>query len=170
LNHISLNDDEMGLFIGPNEPHAYIKGDILECMACSDNVVRAGLTNKLMDTKTLCSMLTYNAGQPSTLKGIKSKKKAKGVDITNFSPPVSEFMIDKLVVSGMFTLIMEPTSGPSILLCVSGSGKGSLGHTLSHDITPGSAFYVLPNTKVYLSTEGDADKDLVVYRVLGGFE
>ena len=30
-------------------------------MACSDNVVRAGLTPKFKDKKTLCDMLTYNA-------------------------------------------------------------------------------------------------------------
>ena len=36
-----------------------LPGDIVEVMACSDNVVRAGLTPKLRDVKTLCSMLTY---------------------------------------------------------------------------------------------------------------
>jgi mannose-6-phosphate isomerase len=30
-----------------------------QCMACSDNVVRAGLTPKLKDVDTLCSMLTF---------------------------------------------------------------------------------------------------------------
>lgn len=29
------------MFLGPNLPHAYIAGDCIECMACSDNVVRA---------------------------------------------------------------------------------------------------------------------------------
>ena len=42
-----------------NEPHAYLAGDILECMACSDNVVRVGLTPKYKDTATLLNMLTY---------------------------------------------------------------------------------------------------------------
>lgn len=34
-------------------------GDILECMACSDNVVRVGLTPKFRDVNTLVNMLTY---------------------------------------------------------------------------------------------------------------
>lgn len=34
--------------------------DVIECMACSDNVVRAGLTQKHRDKDTLCEMLTYN--------------------------------------------------------------------------------------------------------------
>ena len=36
--------------------------DCLECMACSDNVVRAGLTPKFKDIDTLCSMLDYAPG------------------------------------------------------------------------------------------------------------
>lgn len=45
--------------LGANEPHAYLSGEIIECMAASDNVVRAGFTSKYRDTQTLCSMLTY---------------------------------------------------------------------------------------------------------------
>ena len=48
------------VFLGANEPHAYLAGDCTEIMACSDNVVRAGLTPKLRDTDTLVSMLTYS--------------------------------------------------------------------------------------------------------------
>lgn len=33
-------------------------------MACSDNVVRAGLTPKFIDVDTLCSMLIYNGAPP----------------------------------------------------------------------------------------------------------
>ena len=36
-----------------NEPHAYVAGEIIECMACSDNVVRAGLTPKFKDVPNL---------------------------------------------------------------------------------------------------------------------
>lgn len=58
LNHVKLNPGE-ALFLGANEPHAYLSGECIECMATSDNVVRAGLTPKYIDVPTLCSMLTY---------------------------------------------------------------------------------------------------------------
>lgn len=45
--------------MGPNGPHAYISGDILECMALSDNTVRAGLSPKHKDVDTLLHMLIY---------------------------------------------------------------------------------------------------------------
>jgi mannose-6-phosphate isomerase len=47
-----LNKGE-AIMINPNEPHAYIKGDLIECMVNSNNVVRGGLTPKFKDTETL---------------------------------------------------------------------------------------------------------------------
>lgn len=58
LNYLTLNPGE-SFFMGPNEPHAYLSGDCVECMALSDNVVRAGLTPKFKDVDTLCEMLHY---------------------------------------------------------------------------------------------------------------
>ena len=45
--------------ISPDEPHAYISGDLIEAMVSSDNVVRGGLTPKFKDTQTLMDMLIY---------------------------------------------------------------------------------------------------------------
>ena len=58
FNYVKLSPGE-ALYIGANEPHAYLSGECIECMATSDNVVRAGLTPKYKDIQTLCSMLTY---------------------------------------------------------------------------------------------------------------
>lgn len=58
FNYVRLKPGE-ALYLGANVPHAYIFGECIECMATSDNVVRAGLTPKYRDVKTLCSMLTY---------------------------------------------------------------------------------------------------------------
>jgi mannose-6-phosphate isomerase class I len=58
FNYVKLSPGE-ALYIGANEPHAYLSGECIECMATSDNVVRAGLTPKYRDVQTLCSMLTY---------------------------------------------------------------------------------------------------------------
>ena len=50
------------LYLGANEPHAYIAGECVECMAASDNVIRAGLTPKWKDVDTLIHYLTYIHG------------------------------------------------------------------------------------------------------------
>lgn len=59
LNLVSLSPGE-ALFLKDSEPHAYLKGDGVEIMATSDNVVRAGLTPKFIDVDTLLGMLTYD--------------------------------------------------------------------------------------------------------------
>merc|ERR1712038_333673 len=64
LNYLLIAPGE-SFFMAPNEPHAYVAGEIIECMACSDNVVRAGLTPKFKDVPNLVSMLTYSMGGPS---------------------------------------------------------------------------------------------------------
>ncbi|ULU01841.1 hypothetical protein L5515_004691 [Caenorhabditis briggsae] len=46
-------------FLEPNMPHAYLKGDCVECMADSDNTIRAGLTPKYIDVESLVEMLNY---------------------------------------------------------------------------------------------------------------
>ena len=49
------------VFIGPNIPHAYLGGELVECMANSDNVVRAGLTHKYKDVDTLVDVFTQGS-------------------------------------------------------------------------------------------------------------
>ena len=59
VNYVKLEVGE-ALFLRADDIHAYLSGDIIECMASSDNVVRAGFTPKYKDIKTLTTMLTYN--------------------------------------------------------------------------------------------------------------
>eukprot|EP00420_Gonyaulax_spinifera_P001780 CAMPEP_0197933448 /NCGR_PEP_ID=MMETSP1439-20131203/110191_1 /TAXON_ID=66791 /ORGANISM="Gonyaulax spinifera, Strain CCMP409" /LENGTH=96 /DNA_ID=CAMNT_0043556275 /DNA_START=11 /DNA_END=298 /DNA_ORIENTATION=+ len=58
FNYAKLHTGEC-LYIPANTPHAYLSGDIVECMATSDNVVRGGLTTKFKDIEVLCEMLRY---------------------------------------------------------------------------------------------------------------
>jgi mannose-6-phosphate isomerase len=54
---------EQAFFTDAGVPHAYIKGNIIECMANSDNVVRAGLTGKFKDVDTLLQIMNYSFGE-----------------------------------------------------------------------------------------------------------
>ena len=47
------------IYLAANEPHAYVSGQIIECMATSDNVVRAGLTPKLRCVLSWHHMLSW---------------------------------------------------------------------------------------------------------------
>lgn len=64
--------NDSAIYLPANEPHAYLGGELVECMAASDNVIRAGLTPKFKHADVLCESLTYRqgtafeAGRPST--------------------------------------------------------------------------------------------------------
>jgi mannose-6-phosphate isomerase len=68
MNLVQLEQGQ-GIFIEAGLPHAYLEGDIVECMTNSDNVVRAGLTPKFRDVEALVQILSYHTGLPSILAG-----------------------------------------------------------------------------------------------------
>lgn len=54
LNYLSLPAGQ-SIALPANVPHAYVSGQLVECMATSDNVIRAGLTPKVL-TCTITSL------------------------------------------------------------------------------------------------------------------
>ena len=122
MNHFTLKSGE-AIFLAANEPHAYLKGSCIECMATSDNVVRAGLTPKHRDVNVLCSMLTYNS-----FNGI-DELLTKPMKIRPFAhlykSPVPEFSVLRINLEGMGTIDENsgtaPLYGKSIILCTEGS-------------------------------------------------
>lgn len=89
---VKLNPGQ-AIYLPANEPHAYVSGELVECMAASDNVIRAGLTPKLRDTEVLCSSLTYSQGLPQVLEG-------DSIDtyVKSYSPPFDEFEVQAINV------------------------------------------------------------------------
>ena len=65
-------------------------------MACSDNVVRAGLTPKLVDVDTLCSMLNYEGEKPESK--IFAPVIENGFSVI-YRPPVPDFAVAQIQVS-----------------------------------------------------------------------
>jgi len=68
----------------PDEPHAYIQGELMEAMVNSDNVVRGGLTPKYKDTKTLVEMLKYKFQDIKPTGGIRDTADDEPVCFTRY--------------------------------------------------------------------------------------
>lgn len=119
LNYVKLQPGE-ALFLAANEPHAYISGDCVECMACSDNVVRAGLTPKHKDVPTLCSMLSYNSVAPSQLR---FPAVSSSFDACSFTPPISDFAVNYIKIATNSTYHVKRLGSASIVLVIEGGGK-----------------------------------------------
>jgi mannose-6-phosphate isomerase len=96
----------------------YLYGiDCIECMAASDNVVRAGLTPKLKDVSTLVNMLTYNHGpaHPQILTG-----EPTGPYSFLYDPPIEEFSVIRISLTKGQVDRNNGCNGPSILIATEG--------------------------------------------------
>ncbi|XP_016086207.1 mannose-6-phosphate isomerase [Sinocyclocheilus grahami] len=96
LNRIVLQPGQ-AMFLGANEPHAYLSGDCVECMACSDNTVRAGLTPKYIDVDTLCEMLNYSPA-PVSAKIFPCVRDNADPCVYLYDPPVPDFTVMRIQV------------------------------------------------------------------------
>ncbi|XP_057579332.1 mannose-6-phosphate isomerase isoform X1 [Hippopotamus amphibius kiboko] len=94
LNLLTLKPGE-AMFLEANMPHAYLKGDCVECMACSDNTVRAGLTPKFIDVPTLCEMLSYTPS-PSQDRLFPPARSQEDPYLSIYDPPVPDFTVMKM--------------------------------------------------------------------------
>ncbi|KRX86656.1 Mannose-6-phosphate isomerase, partial [Trichinella pseudospiralis] len=144
FNHFTLQPGE-AVFLGPGEPHAYLYGDCIECMACSDNTVRAGLTPKFKDIQTLCNMLTYRSVEVDKVKLI-GKVDSQDSFLTVYDPPVKEFCVHKIEVKHIGEYNLLSLTVCSILLVV--EGQASLA---SDKLASGFAALVPANLNVTLS-------------------
>lgn len=135
-----------------------LRADCIECMACSDNVVRAGLTPKFKDVKTLCSMLTYNSRSPSeqVLKPNTVDKFTK-----SYIVPVPEFVVDAIEVReedivASLEYKLEAKESGSILIAIHGDA------TVQNDkLFPGYVGFIPAATSLQIS---NIKSPLLLYR------
>ncbi|KAL3239889.1 mannose-6-phosphate isomerase PMI40 RNJ42_04932 [Nakaseomyces bracarensis] len=162
LNHCKLQPGQ-ALFLEAKDPHAYIYGDIIECMAASDNVVRAGFTPKFKDVKNLVEMLTYRY-DPVEKQVMAAedfpRSKGDGESIL-YNPPIAEFsVLETTFKKNVGTTHIDGLQGPSIIITTAGEGYVTAdGKKLKAE--PGFVFFVAPNVEVELET---TDKNFTTYR------
>ncbi|KAM8783324.1 mannose-6-phosphate isomerase [Rhynchonycteris naso] len=120
LNLLILKPGE-AMFLEANVPHAYLNGDCVECMASSDNTVRAGLTSKFIDVPTLCEMLNYTP-TPSKDRLFAPTQSQEDPYLSLYNPPVPDFTVMKMEVPGSDTEYkVLALDSASILLMVQGT-------------------------------------------------
>ncbi|KAL7101728.1 hypothetical protein ACP275_08G073000 [Erythranthe tilingii] len=145
FNYVKLNSGE-ALYLGANEPHAYIHGECIECMATSDNVVRAGLTPKHRDVQTLCSMLTYKQGFPEILQGVPSNPYT-----VKYIPPFDEFEVDRCNLPEEASTVFPAVNGPSVFVVT--SGEGTMGVASAKELVrEGDVLFAPANSEITVET------------------
>ncbi|KZO93783.1 mannos-6-phosphate isomerase [Calocera viscosa TUFC12733] len=158
LNIVHLNPGE-AVFLKANDPHAYIDGDIIECMATSDNVVRAGLTPKVRDVPTLLNMLTYETA-PAAEQLLPPQPFRTSKYSLLYDPPIEEFSVLLTQLAEGEEDAYGAIDGPSILIVTEGEGElVAEGKTAS--IRKGQVWFVGADVEAsFKGTKGS----LVLYR------
>jgi mannose-6-phosphate isomerase len=165
LNYVKLEIGE-AMFLKADDIHAYLSGDIIECMASSDNVVRAGFTPKYKDVDTLTTMLTYSYApiseqkmDPTDYPHVKHNAKAYSSSSSSllYNPPIPEFAVVRTALNHSGAkATFDPIDGPSIILCTKGKGTISVGPK-EEEIAEGYVFFVGATAEVVITSDTDAD-------------
>lgn len=115
LNVVNLSAGE-AIFLEAGVPHAYLKGNIVECMAASDNVIRAGLTPKFKDAAALVEALRYGPG-PGIIK-------PPVPDATfEYPAPAGEFSLSRVIIGKGQTEVRESGGSVEVFGIISGEAE-----------------------------------------------
>ncbi|KAL8717442.1 MAG: hypothetical protein Q9225_005308 [Loekoesia sp. 1 TL-2023] len=178
LNYVKLEVGE-AMFLKADDIHAYLSGDIIECMASSDNVVRAGFTPKFQDIPTLTSMLTYSYAPISEQKmnpvdypyvTLNRTAYSSSSSAILYDPPIEEFSVVKTELNGKEAkATFEAIEGPSIIICTAGSGKITVGPK-TKQVKAGYVFFVGATAECTLESDSESFTTFKAFCELSGKE
>ncbi|THH01776.1 hypothetical protein EW145_g6856 [Phellinidium pouzarii] len=161
LNYVKMEPGE-AIFLGAGEPHAYVSGDIVETMATSDNVIRAGLTPKLRDVTNLIAGLTYTASEPSKHAvapqpfGVTDPFADARGESALYDPPVPEFSVVRVEAERGASIRHDALRGPSIFIVTRGRGRITWegeGGEAGEELSEGRVFFAGAKTPVTFAAE-----------------
>ncbi len=116
MNLVSMKPGE-GTYQPAGVLHAYLEGANVELMANSDNVLRAGLTPKHIDTAELLRCVRFDSEYPRILKG-----EALSREERVFRTPSTEFELTRIRIAPGRTR-QRTAHGPVILLVTEGGAS-----------------------------------------------
>lgn len=160
MNLVTLNRGE-AIYIGADEAHAYLEGDIIECMAVSDNVLNAAFVPPgTRNTRTFLESLTYTAREPRhwLLKKIPYRRSRTGRTLA-FNPPLEEFTVlwTKLREHEGSEEYLENAEGPTIGIVTRGTiefeEQGPDRDKLA--LGEGAVFFVKPKTDLIVRSTAE---------------
>jgi mannose-6-phosphate isomerase len=154
FNLVHLKKGE-GIYQGAQLPHAYLEGQNVELMANSDNVLRAGLTDKHVAVDELLKHVSFEETIPDILGSY------TGIDTTiQFATPAKEFQLYQYYLNKNKLEINSRNA--EIILVIDGGAKL---HTNKEIICldKGNAAFIVAGTNYFLSGEGMVFRATVPY-------
>ena len=107
LHAMKISRDKLGV------PHAYLRGQNIELMACSDNVIRGGLTPKHVDIEQLLKIIDYSEIIPQIIAPAPQNQ------VYTYPTPIADFALSNMPYAKN-TEISDRTLNGTILLVMAG--------------------------------------------------
>jgi mannose-6-phosphate isomerase len=159
LNRISLAPGE-AVYLPAGNVHAYLHGLGVEVMACSDNVLRGGLTPKFIDVPELLDNIEFKPAAVPTLT-----PEITGLGQELYQPPFREFQLQRIELSPGGAPVPLAQAGAAVVMVIQGSvyldsPKGDL--QLGRG---GSAFLPAPEAPVNVHPVAGAEEQALAFAV-----
>jgi mannose-6-phosphate isomerase len=161
MNYMKMDAGD-SIYIPADGIHAYLSGNIIECMARSNNVLNSGFCPRADrdNIDTFVETLTFNphAVEEAILRP-RPFERAKNGKTKLYAPPMSEFDMLATELKGGESEVVEKINGPSIMIVTKGKGKMKAGGD-QYDLSEGYIFFIGAG----METEYEADEDLQLFR------
>ncbi|KAL1606700.1 hypothetical protein SLS60_004107 [Paraconiothyrium brasiliense] len=160
MNYLRLKKGD-SIYIPADGIHAYLSGDIIECMARSNNVLNTGFCPRA-DRNSIdmfISCLTFTPHSPDEcMLPPKTFEKSKNGKTQVYAPPLAEFSVLSTELGDGEEETVEAIGGPSIFIVT--GGEGSLkADGKEHKLSEGYIFFVGQGVEM----EFRATKGLQIY-------
>ncbi|KAJ5924101.1 hypothetical protein N7466_008288 [Penicillium verhagenii] len=162
MNYIILGPGD-SVFVPADSIHAYLEGDIVECMARSDNVINTGFCPAAeRDSVDLfgqaLTFVPHNA-RDARLPRQKSDKGTNGkTDV--YAPPISEFSMLCTCLGAGEKETHKSILGPSLMIVTKGCGSMKIPGKQAIEMKEGYVYFVGQGVALDFETE----KGIAFYR------
>ncbi|PVI07137.1 mannose-6-phosphate isomerase [Periconia macrospinosa] len=156
MNYLKLKAGD-SIYIPADGIHAYLSGDIIECMARSNNVLNTGFCPRA-DRNSIDKFMSCLTFRPHDAKEAilpsKQSDKAKNGKTKLYAPPLSEFNMLATDLKEGENETITAVNGPSVMICTKGQGSMKADGK-EYKLSEGYIFFIGQGVEVeYNSTKG----------------
>lgn len=162
MNYLTLGPGD-SVFVPADSIHAYLEGDIVECMARSDNVINTGFCPAAdRDSVQLFGEALSFVPHKADDALLPRKKSDKGLNGKTdvYAPPISEFAVLSTTLGAGEKETHKAILGPSLMIVTKGAGQMKIPGAKTVELKEGWVFFVGQGVALDFET----DKGLAVYR------
>lgn len=152
MNYLKLKAGD-SIYIPADGIHAYLSGDIIECMARSNNVLNTGFCPRADrdNVDMFCSVLTFTPHEAKeAILPAQTFDRSKNGKTQLYAPPLSEFSMLATTMGAGDSETIGSLGGPSVMVVTEGEGTMK-GNGKEYKLSAGYIFFVAPGVDLEFS-------------------